>query len=196
MRSLTEDCLFGVRILRTLLFAIAFTDPSSSGAQVSGAVQTSGTGVRSGRSDSRVLHIVIVEMHDRLTPTPKFDIVKQHVYEVELHTDKHITETVSNSDVSSGVGRQDPGGSREMTLGQDVGVFWHVKGANSLQRTQESGGLVSVWSVTVSQNRSCHVQVRMSIRPGLSVYTGTIAGTQTDATFNNYRVRHVECSVN
>ena len=179
MRSLT-DCFSGVRILRTLLFAIAFAAPSSSRAQDSGAVH---------------LHIIVVEMHDRLTPTPKYDIVKQHVYEVELHTDKHITETVSNSDVT-GAAHQDPGGSREMTLGQDAGVLWHVKGANSLQRTQETGGLVSVWNVTVSQNHSCYVQVRMSIRPGLSVYTGTIAGTQTDATCNNFRVRHVECTVN
>jgi hypothetical protein len=141
-------------------------------------------------------HIVIVEMHDRLTPTVLLDIVKQHAYDITLHPDKQITETVANSDLTGASAHQDPGGSREAALGQDNGVVWRVRGPSALQRTSESNGLLTVWNITVSPNHNCRVQVKMSLRPGLSAHPAKIAGTQTDATFNNYRIRRVDCTVN
>jgi hypothetical protein len=172
-----KRCLFGAAVLVALPVTTALAQPSPMGA------------------NEMHLHITIVEMHDRLTPTPRYDIVKQHTVEVVIRTDKHISETVSNTDLTNGAPHEDPGANAELSLGQEAGASWHVKGPNRLERISQSNGLISVWNVTVTSKNSCRIEVRMSLRPGLTAHPGKIAGTQTDATFNNYRVRRAECSV-
>jgi hypothetical protein len=141
------------------------------------------------------LHIVVVETHDRLTPTPKPGIVKRHEATIVLHPDKRIEQVFENQDVTNRV-HQDPGGEHSAWLGVNDGkTAWHVLGPNKLQRFWQDYELLVVWTIDIRPNRACSIDAKYLLRAGSGVTAGKIAGTDINATFNNYRVLDASCAV-
>jgi hypothetical protein len=144
---------------------------------------------------STTINIVVVETHDRLTPTPKPDIVKRHEATVVLHVDKKIDETFTNADITNRP-HDDPGGERTASLGENDGrTFWHVLGPNKLQRLWQNYDTLVMWTIKIGSDRSCSIDAKYLLKAGRRATAGKIAGTDVDATFNNYRVLKATCAI-
>jgi hypothetical protein len=144
---------------------------------------------------STTIDIVVVETHDRLTPTPKPDIVKRHEATVVLHVDKKIDETFTNADITNRP-HDDPGGERSASLGENDGrTFWHVLGPNKLQRLWQNYDTLVMWTIKIGSDRSCSIDAKYLLKAGKRATAGKIAGTDVDATFNNYRVLKATCAI-
>jgi hypothetical protein len=144
---------------------------------------------------STTISIVVVEAHDRLTPTPKPDIVKRHEATVVLHVDKKIDETFTNADITNRP-HDDPGGERSASLGENDGrTLWHVLGPNKLQRLWQNYDTLVMWTIKIGSDHSCSIDAKYLLKAGKSATAGKIAGTDVDATFNNYRVLRATCTI-
>jgi hypothetical protein len=157
-------------------------------------------GVALAQSDATTtLHIIVVESHDRLTPTPHPGIVKRHEATIVLHQDKRIEQSFTNADVTKGF-HQDPGGHGVASFGDNVGrddsrFAWRVLGPNKLQRMWQKGQLLTVWTIETNAEHACSIEVKYLLKAGASVNPGKIAGTDIDATFNNYHVQSASCTI-
>jgi hypothetical protein len=144
---------------------------------------------------STTIHIVVVETHDRLTPTPKPDIVKRHEATIVLHVDKKIDEAFANADITNRR-HEDPGGEHSTSLGEKDGrTLWHVLGPNKLQRLWQNYDTLVVWTIEIGADKSCSMDAKYLLKAGKKATAGKIAGTDVDASFNNYRVVSATCTI-
>ena len=141
------------------------------------------------------IHVVIVETHDRLTPTPKPGIIKRREFRVTLKANKQIDESWEQTDVTSRV-HADPGGERSTSMGENNGrSVWHVLGNNKLQRISQMHEQLMIWNLEVTENKECKIEVKYLLKQGATFTTGKIAGTDTDATFTQAHVMSATCSI-
>jgi hypothetical protein len=141
------------------------------------------------------IHVVIVETHDRLTPTPKPGIVKRHEFTVVLQPNKQIDESWEQADITHSA-HADPGGERSTAMGENNGrAVWHVLGANKLQRIAQNHEQLIIWNIEISQGQACHIDVRYLLKQGVTFTTGKIAGTDVDATFSHSQVVSATCRI-
>ncbi len=141
------------------------------------------------------IHVVIVETHDRLTPTPKPGIVKRHEFTVTLKANKQIDESWEQTDVTRRV-HADPGGGQSTALGENNGKsVWHVLGANKLQRISQNHEQLMIWNIEIGDGKTCNIDVKYLLKQGAAFTTGKIAGTDIDATFTQAHVTSATCTI-
>ena len=144
---------------------------------------------------SVTFHIVIEETHDRLTPTPKPGIIKRHEFTVVLRPNKQIYETWQQADVTRRF-HADPGGERSTMMGENNGKsVWRVLGDSKLRRIAANNETLIIWDIQVSSDKTCAIDVKYLLKAGVTYTTGKIAGTDIDATFNNFRVLKATCTI-
>jgi hypothetical protein len=142
------------------------------------------------------IHVTVVERHDRVTPTPIRGIVKRNDVDVVVKPNKEIHESARMTDMGSHP--LSTTGQQSATLGDEsANVAWHVLGPNKLQRFYQRPNtqLLSVWTIETDANRGCHIDVKMLMQEGTAVTAGNIQGTNTPATFTNYKVLQATCSI-
>jgi hypothetical protein len=148
-----------------------------------------------------VIHIVLVESHDRLTPTPNLGIVWRHEVEVLMKSGQQIQEHFTDTNIASTLSNKTwklPDHDNSTSLGDNgTKVVWHVLGPNKLQRIRENeaGDLLMVYTIEILENNKCSIDAKFLIQAGRSRNQGKIAGTDTDATFNNYKVLQATCTI-
>jgi hypothetical protein len=141
------------------------------------------------------IHVVIVETHDRLTPTPKPGIVKRREFTVVLHPNKQIEESWSQTDITR-VAHSDPGGEHSTSMGHNDGnAVWHVLANNKLQRVSHNREQLMIWDLSIEANKECRISVKYLLKKGVAFTTGKIAGTDIDATFTHSQVVSASCSI-
>lgn len=141
------------------------------------------------------IHVVIIETHDRLTPTPKPGIIKRHEFTIVLKANKQIDESWEQADVTRRA-HPDPGGERSTAMGENTGrSVWHVLAGNKLQRIAQNHEQLIIWNIEISDSKACGISVKYLLKQGVTFTTGKIAGTDTDATFGHSQVLSATCTI-
>lgn len=106
------------------------------------------------------INIVIVETHDRLSPTPNPGIIKQWEYTVTLKTSGQIVELWKETDISHQT-HFDRADQRSTRAGVNSGsLVWQLIGKNKLQRSSNGAGgheQLSIWNIEISENKTCAI---------------------------------------
>jgi hypothetical protein len=145
--------------------------------------------------NATTIKVVIVETHDRLTPTPKPGIIKRHEFTIVLKPNKQIDESWEQADLTR-VAHADPGGARSTAMGENNGkAVWHVLGPNKLERIAQNHEQLNIWNIEISGGKACHINVQYLLKHGVTFTTGKIAGTDIDATFGRSQVTSATCTI-
>jgi hypothetical protein len=147
--------------------------------------------------NTMTFHVLIVEAHDRVLPTPVRAIVYRHEVDVIFKPNKEIDETEHYTQPNDNRGF-DFTAHRTSTLGSaNNRMVWHVLGPNKLQRliSEPASQMLSIWTIETDANHGCRIDAKWLLQEGKTDTAGTIGNTTQPASFNNFRLLRASCTM-
>jgi hypothetical protein len=144
------------------------------------------------------IHIVIDEIHERITSDGNLPIEKLHEYNVTLSGTNQVNEVWVQTNIGIRTGdykHSDPGGENATTIGGSRGVVWHVLGDHKLQRIRAGEQIIEIWDLKVDNGNSCNIDARFLLQKGTTYFIANIAGTSKIAHFTVPKVQHATCTI-
>jgi hypothetical protein len=139
---------------------------------------------------SVIIHVSFAATLNRVRPNPKAGIIDH----VSLTLVLSGTNTVDEKwDERAGRAEHQSGSVR--VLGGDTGGRWQVVNAKKLIKRLQRPQNWSIYTVTVTGNKSCRATVNYVLKPGYREFTFRLWSTGQIAYYNNIRATNITCTI-